>query len=275
LLGGGAPAPAAQAPQQQRQSPAAAAGGLGGFGASSPTSSATAEEPLRVVLDPSAGKGLQLRSRVVRRNGQPQLELVFDNQSSNTLQQFALKFNDNFIGVAPPAGPVQVGAIAPGQSKQHVLPLSDSGRVGNTQLPGVIQVAIKTELGVFYFNQPFPVSAAFDEGGRLADQQFLQLWKSLPDSNEINQPLAGARGAGAQTVDEIKARLDARNIFYIAARTVNKQTNAQACYFSARCKGQVLLIEIKIEGPATHLCVKAQDTTYAQLTLQAVAQLLQ
>ena len=272
LLGGGAPA---AAPQRAAAAPAASSSssapfdaGFGDFGATSPTKK---EEPLRVVLDPSAGKGLQIRTRVVRKNGAPQLEMSFDNQSGQVLSQFAMKFNDNFIGVAPPAGPVQVGAIVPGQSKSHVLALSD-GKVGNTQLPGVIQVAIKTELGVFYFNQPFPVVAAFSENGKLADQEFLALWKSLPDTNECTQSLASR---SAQTVDDIKSVLGSANIFYIAARTVNKATNSQAIYFSAKCKGQTLLFEVKIEGNNTQLCVKAQDTTYATLALQAVAQLLQ
>lgn len=272
LLGGGAPAPA---PQRAAAAPAAAAAssasfdaGFGDFGAPSPSKK---EEPLRVVLDPSAGKGLQIRTRVIRKNGAPTLEMSFDNQSGQVLSQFAMKFNDNFIGLAPPAGPVQVGAIVPGQSKSHVLSLTD-GKIGNTQLPGVIQVAIKTELGVFYFNQPFPVAAAFAENGKLADQEFLGLWKSLPDTNECTQSLSSR---SAQTVDDIKAVLGGSNIFYIAARTVNKATNSQAIYFSAKCKGQTLLFEVKIEGNSTQLCVKAQDTTYAALALQAVAQLLQ
>ncbi len=202
------------------------------------------------------------------------MEISFDNQSQATLSQFAFKFNDNFIGFAAPPGPVQVGPIAPGQSRTHTLTLVE-GKIGNQQLPGLIQVAIKTELGVSYFNQPFPVAAAFDESGKLADQQFLQLWKQIPDTNEVAQALQSARGAGAQTVDDIKNRLGAHNLFYIAARTVNKATNSQAIYFSAKCKSHVILAEVKIEGQATHISVRAQDTTYAQLTLQAIAQLLQ
>lgn len=264
LLGGSVtPAPQQQPPQQQQQqqsqrSPAS----------SSPISGG---DELRTVLDASAGKGLAIRSRVVRRNGSALLELSFDNGSQQSLSQFALKFNDNFIGLAPPAGPIQVGVVAPGTSKSYTLPLVD-GKVGNTQLPGVIQVAIKTELGVFYFNQSFPLQAAFDESGKLPDQQFLQQWKAVPDENEtvINIP-----NRTPQTVDEIKARLEPANVFYVASRTVNKATNSQAIYFSARLKGQAILIEIKIEGHTTQGCVRAQDNTYATLALQAVAQMLQ
>jgi CRISPR/Cas system-associated exonuclease Cas4 (RecB family) len=136
----------------------------------------------------------------------------------------------------------------------------------------VIQVAIKTELGVFYFNQPFPVQAAFTEDGKLADQEFLQQWKAVPDANESQQAVANRT---AQTVDDIKARLAQFNLFYVASRTVNKVTNSQAIYFSAKLKGQPILAEVKIEGNSTQVSVRAQDTTYSALALQAIASMMQ
>ena len=264
LLGGSsAPAPVAAT---KAASPAAAPSSS----SSSSSSASSSDPPLTTVLDAAKGKGLTIRSRVVRRNGQPVMEIIFDNGSQQTLSQFAMKFNDNFIGVAPQPGPLQTGPIAPGTSKPYTLPLVE-GKIGNMQLAGVIQVAIKTELDVFYFNQPFPLQAAFDESGKLGDQEFLGLWKSLPEVNEITQAIPSRSAA---TVDDIKNRCARFNIFYIASRTVNKDTNAQAIYFSAKVKGHTLLIEVKIEGAATQLCVKAQDTTYANLALQSIAQIL-
>jgi len=240
---------------------------------SSPLAGGPTSEPLKSVLDASSAKGLTLRTRLIRRNGSAALDMQFENGSTQPLQQFAMKFNDNFIGLAPPPGALAVGGpIAPGTTRNVSIPLHEGGKVGNLQMSGVIQVAIKTELGVFYFNQPTTVLPVLDENGKLADQEFLQQWKVIPDANETLQTLPSR---SAQTVDEIKTRLEKYNVFYVAARTVNKQTNAQALYASARCKGQVLLIEIKIEGASTQVCVKAQDMTYAQLARQAIAQILQ
>ena len=45
---------------------------------------------------------------------------------------------------------------------------------------GIIQIAIKTELGVFYFNQPAWAYTGFSEDGKLDEQTFLGQWRAIP-----------------------------------------------------------------------------------------------
>ena len=45
-------------------------------------------------------------------------------------------------------------------------------------------VQVRTSLEVFYFQDSIPVNVILSADGRLEKQAFLQMWKSISDSNE-------------------------------------------------------------------------------------------
>jgi AP-1 complex subunit beta-1 len=232
----------------------------------SAASSSSSGEAFKVVLSAEQGKGLQLRTRPARRNGRSYIDMTFDNNTNQALSQFAVKFNDNFVGVIPDA-PITVGSIPTGQTKSFSLPLNESKQPSNNQ-PGIIQVAIKTELGIFYFNQPFSAHHLFTEDGKLPDSEFLNQWKTLPAETES---VAVVNNRTVENVEELKSRFASANIFFIASRTVNNSLNS---YFSFKYRNSVLLLEIKIEGPKTTATIKSNNSVLKSTALLAIQKLL-
>lgn len=61
-------------------------------------------------------------------------------------------------------------------------------------------MAVKNNVDVFYFAVVVPLYAYFDENGQMDKREFLQLWKEIPEQNEVqflltnsNQLSAGKR----------------------------------------------------------------------------------
>lgn len=64
--------------------------------------------PLPVLLPSSSGQGLQISAQLTRRDGQIFYNILFENNSDNSLDGFMIQFNKNTFGIAA-AGPLQVG----------------------------------------------------------------------------------------------------------------------------------------------------------------------
>lgn len=232
----------------------------------------TTHDQFTTVLSGDKCSGLSIRTRVARRNGLVSLDMYLDNNSDKALTQWAIKFNDNFVGVEP-AQSLTPGTVQPGTSKPYPLALAESKQPNNNNI-GIVQVAIKTELGVFYWNQSFTAAVLFTEDGRLTDTQFLQLWKQLPDSNEQSAVVNNTTINDAQ---QCKSRLESRNVFVVATRTTNKTTNAQAVYASCRYKQSFILIEVKLDGQLcmdSSVAVKSEAPLYNNTIIHAITQLL-
>lgn len=46
-------------------------------------------------------------------------------------------------------------------------------------------MAIKNDVGVFYFATIVPLNMYFDESGQMDKRDFLQMWKEIPEQNEV------------------------------------------------------------------------------------------
>lgn len=108
-----------------------------------------------IVLDRERGKGLQIRCTPKRSDGHITLQLVLENFTSQPLAQFAIKLNKNFLGVSPASTSISLsGPIEPQQWKSATVILNEDGEVGQNQ-PGLLQVAMKSQIEVHYFNVTF------------------------------------------------------------------------------------------------------------------------
>jgi len=196
--------------------------------------------------------------------------MLFENQSQQTLSNFAIKFNQNYLGLTP-AAPIKVSPIGSGSSGTFSLPLKDS--TNEKEMGGsnyVVQMAIKSDLGVAYFQDTVDAFYLFDDSGRLEKKAFLALWSSIPDSNEVKLEVANRLYSDAAA---IQGRLCGANLFYVATRNVKDR--GEVIYFSLSFKALSMLGEITLG--ASNSCVaviKSQDPTLSQLALNGVVALL-
>ena len=114
------------------------------------------EDPMVVALTSQQTGGLALSGRVARRGGQLFLDLLFHNRTGRSLSGFALKMNTNFLGLRPDSR-LDPGTILHSQTVQTSIKLVNGDIALNENL-GILQIAIKTELGIFYFNQPISLT---------------------------------------------------------------------------------------------------------------------
>jgi hypothetical protein len=59
------------------------------------------------------------------------------------------------------------------------------------------QVAIKNDLDVFYFAVIVPLHMFFDDNGQMDKRDFLQLWKEIPEQNEVQYTIGNMRNLSA------------------------------------------------------------------------------
>ena len=52
-------------------------------------------------------------------------------------------------------------------------------------LAGLLQVAIKNSIDVFYFSATVPMHMVFMEDGEMDKKDFLASWKEIPTTNEV------------------------------------------------------------------------------------------
>jgi Adaptin C-terminal domain len=84
------------------------------------------------------------------RNNTIFLDLTFTNKSQAPMTDFAIQFNVNTFGLLPNA-PLSVGTVAAGQSSKTSVELNRKGTPSPMNPPSLIQIAIKNNVGVYYF----------------------------------------------------------------------------------------------------------------------------
>lgn len=80
------------------------------------------------------------------------------------------------------------------------------------------QVAIRSTGGVFYLTDQIPLTALLLEDGRIEPGEFVQMWKSLPESHETKKELP-IRIANLEVVTN---KIKAANIFLMAHKQVRR-----------------------------------------------------
>uniref|UniRef100_A0A183C3Z3 AP complex subunit beta n=1 Tax=Globodera pallida TaxID=36090 RepID=A0A183C3Z3_GLOPA len=240
-----APSPMAQSvPQSPDQQLANLFGGLGaGTGvvtSSLQTSGGPYVSPYETWLEASKGKGLQIDGRWVRRGGRILAEMNLNNKALQPMNAFAVQFNGNSFGLIP-SEQLSVATIFPNQCVSVSLPCNTTGTVQRMDPLTNLQVALKNNVDVFYFALVVPLNVYFDEGGQMDKRDFLQLWKEIPEQNELQFTVQNDKNL---TADEICAILQQNNVFTVARRTVDGQ---ELLYHSIKYTNQVyILSELKM-----------------------------
>jgi AP-1 complex subunit beta-1 len=255
-IGGGAPA----APQGGGMDDLLGGGGGGGGARAAP-------KP--VLLPAARGKGLTISGMFSSNGGRITHDLTFDNQTGQPLSNFAIQYNKNSFGFAPSAALQIQEPLHHGQSASASVPIATNGaRDGGESL--IVQIAVRTSLEVFYFQDAIPVGVILSPDGRLEKQQFLQMWKSISDANEqtafLNSPTSD--------IDGLVKKLETKSLFFIARRAVENQA---VVYLSSKTvTGTVMLVELTFTpGSQTKCCVKSEAVQLGQLLCSSMEGLMQ
>ncbi|CAN7014134.1 unnamed protein product [Brassica rapa subsp. trilocularis] len=226
--------------------------------------------PLHVVLPASSGQGLQISAQLTRQDGQVFYSMLLENSSQSVLDGFMIQFNKNSFGLAA-AGPLQVQPLQPGESARTMLPMVLSQNMSDGPTNSLLQVAVKNnQPPVKYFTDKIVLHALFSEDGRMERGTFLETWRSLPDSNEVQKDFPGI------TITSIDSTLDllaASNMFFIAKR---KNGNQDVLYLSAKApKGVPFLIELTamVGQPGLKCAVKTPTPEIAPLFFESLEML--
>lgn len=121
------------------------------------------------------------------------------NGSGQSIPQLAVQFNKNYLGV----NPVSVAVDMSGDGNYHIQPPSltfyivSVGASKTVQIPmimnaasatdtkmGVVQIALKTSLGVLYFASPLSAHIFFEENAMMDKKEFLQMWQTFGTDQE-------------------------------------------------------------------------------------------
>ena len=118
----------------------------------------------KVVLSPENADGMGVALAYVLSGSQIHLELMIANRSSIALDSFALQLNTNIVGLKL-AAPLQVSSVAPGQSTVARVPLLLDAPAPNAASSPFLQVALKNNVKIYYFQDLIPFRFIFSADG--------------------------------------------------------------------------------------------------------------
>jgi len=224
-----------------------------------------------VILDDQKGKGLQIAVVWVRKQGKIFGDFLLENHTIQPMGAFGIQFNKNSFGLIPASGFNVPVPLLPQQSAPVQLLIDTSGPISPTTPTLVLQMAVKNNVGVHYFQDNLNMELFFAEDGRLERNEYLAVWKSIPDSNEITFTLPDISFGN---MDAHQAKLEARNVFFIVKRQVD---NNWLYYFSLKLMPSAILILLELTFKPSHECYfscRTMNSEYAPLLQQTLNRII-
>jgi AP-1 complex subunit beta-1 len=263
-------------PPAPRAAPAGMGGGMGGlddlFGGPSAPPAAPAVQD-KVVLPADKGEGMQLRCAFIKQGADVCMRLTIENRTMGPLSDFAIQFNKNSFGLQPES-PAALGqslppSIAPGGSATGLVKMLTNGQLSDSK--GLVQMAIKTNVKVHYFQDAADVLLFLTADGRLEQKAWLEQWKGTAQEHKIE--ISGVPPQ-SEVVEQVCPKLEASMVFFIARR---KLPEADNIYLSVKTfNGIVMLAEVSFRPGTGHaaITVKSAQPQYVQLLAASIEKLL-
>jgi len=251
-------------------------GGMGGlddlFGGPSAPPAAPAVQD-KVVLPADKGEGMQLRCAFIKQGADVCMRLTIENRTMGPLSDFAIQFNKNSFGLQPES-PAALGqslppSIAPGGSATGLVKMLTNGQLSDSK--GLVQMAIKTNVKVHYFQDAADVLLFLTADGRLEQKAWLEQWKGTAQEHKIE--ISGVPPQ-SEVVEQVCPKLEASMVFFIARR---KLPEADNIYLSVKTfNGIVMLAEVSFRPGTGHaaITVKSAQPQYVQLLAASIEKLL-
>jgi len=214
-----------------------------------------------VVLTADKAQGYQISAAYSSRNGVATVDFTFFNHSSSPLSQFALQFNKNSFSLSP--SQPTLASVMPGQSADTSIQLTvNPAMAAPGPITNQIQVAVKNNVGVYYFTLTVPVHLVFNKIAPPSKDQYISTWKAIAEEHlrDINVNVLDATIA--------QKKLEANNYIYMANRKVQQQ---DFLYFTASLNNVQVLLELQISPSGVKSCVKTQSTELVPLVEHSVA----
>ena len=148
-----------------------------------------------------------------------------ENMSQAVFTNFAVQFNKNSFGLAP-AGNLELGEfIQPGQSVNGPALRVGTGSPNHINIDPiaaanmVVQVAVRTQVGVLFFQDQVPLWVMFIEDGVIEKGEFLKNWKGMDVGADRFKDLARLTcGPSPEAVKELLAKY---NVFFVGQTQAN------------------------------------------------------
>ena len=267
LLSGGGPSSSTTG---SAPPPSSSGGGLIDLlGGAPPSSSSSAAAPVAspsapkvyvpppsLVLDATKGKGMEVMTTFRRENGQIFMDLGFRNSGAGPIGQFQMVFNKNSFGLAPGSG-IGITSVAPGSTGSFALPLSMGNETALSNPLTALQVALKTNVDVFYFFAHVPLGVVLGEDGALERPAFVHGWKGIPEEQETKAALTVSPG---QTLESTLAQLEANSVFTIAKHAGSDPSHTLVFTSAKTVNGIIIMSEFDFEL-SSGVVVSASVTT--------------
>jgi len=254
-------------PRRPESSPTSGGGGEldlldldGGMGDASPSAAPVTKPVILKPTDPGQqGKtGFGVAAALVRENGSMVLNFTFSNTSAAPISGLMVQVNKNPFGIAP-TGALACADINPGSSVDAKLPMQPGSLLSNTAPtnPLFLQIAIKNSLDIFYFNVPFNLPAVLVENAAVGKEAFTSVWQRVGESQ---QHVIQGNMPSAMNSDDIRNKLTADNISYVAQRRVDDNTTC--IYVSGTTTNNcVLLTELTVNRNSMSLRLNTRTET--------------
>ena len=120
--------------------------------------------PPKIVLPPESGDGMGVALSYVLSNGKLFMEYSIINKSQTPLSGFALQVNVNIVGLKL-AGPLSISNINPGESAVARVPLQFDAPPPNAKPSPHLQIALKNNVKIYYFEVLIPFKYVFSADG--------------------------------------------------------------------------------------------------------------
>lgn len=248
--------------------------GLGEFEYAS--HSKNAKVPLQTVLLPTSpgvnsNTGLHLEAAFQRDSGEIVLEIRITNMTNTPFSDFMMKFNKNCFRLDLGEG-LSIDTIPPGMSHFTQLKVTPSSESDMTPpaVPFIVQMALKCNLDIFYFQTPCMYSVLLVESGKLTRDVFREAWLSVPDSNVFVHEIPKIH-PDWYSIDKISKRLEHNNIFIVASTT--SEDGETILFTSSRdLNNQVILTEMRVPASLDRISVscRVMQAGLAPLFIQCV-----
>ncbi|CDO63157.1 AP-1 complex subunit beta, putative [Plasmodium reichenowi] len=207
--------------------------------------------------------GLSIFASINRIDRKIQLKISVTNQTQNEIVVSGVQINKNSFGLSSPNN-LDVQNIGFGETKEMLIYLIPNTLNSNTPpaTPLFLQVAIRTNLDIFYFNVPYDIFVVFVENFHMEKDIFKKKWQIIEEAKES---ILMAVSPMVITSDMLIKRMKIFNISLIARRNVN---NMELYYFACiTTNNLVILSEVTIqpEKKNVKLCIRTDSSSVIPL----------
>mmetsp|Transcript_27871 Transcript_27871/g.63052 ORF Transcript_27871/g.63052 Transcript_27871/m.63052 type:complete len:959 (-) Transcript_27871:1-2877(-) len=235
-----------------------------------PPTATSSSAQLPMLLAADKGNGMEMYGAIKHVNGQLGYELEFKNKSATVLNGINFQMNKNVLGLTLKA-PLTAPDVPPAGSHRVFLPLaSDPSKIEVKPHAGsaggnVVQLAVKSNLGVLYLTDSIELAALASPGFSLAPNVYMSTWQSLPHENQTVKDLSGFPMSNPNAIEQA---LQEAHLFL-----VNKQAGAgpTSLYLAGKTvANQGFLLEIQILPTACRVTIKSNVAGLAGILAEAV-----